>query len=118
MAASFKKIGLDAAGKRLGRLASDIADMLNGKHSPAYMPNRVPDITVEVANASQMRIDERRGGKVYDRYTGFFHGRKEITLTQLAEKKGYREVLRRAVYGMLPGNRLRSVKMNRLHIHE
>ena len=118
MKTAREKIALDATGKRIGRLASAIANTLNGKDTPMYAPNQVPNVTVEVANASRMRIDEKKKKKVYERYTGFFHGRRETTLAEVADKKGYGEILRKAVYGMLPGNRLRNEKMKRLHINE
>ena len=115
----MKKNTFDATNKRLGRLATEIVDILNGKDTPDYMSNRVPDVTVEVLNVSRMQIDEKKKrGKVYDNYSGYFGGRREITLGQLIEKKGYAEALRRAVYGMLPNNRLRSVKMKKIHIQE
>ena len=114
-----EKISINAAGKRLGILATEIANMLNGKHTPEYAPNTVPNIMVEVSNAAQMQITEKKKvNKVYERYTGYFGGRKEATLAELIEKKGYSEALRKAVYGMLPGNRLRKVKMKKLQINE
>ncbi len=117
MNAITKKITFDATGKRLGRLASDIATVLNGKNTVMYVPNHPSDVIVEVSNVSHMQITERKKkGKVYDRYTGYFGGRREETLEQVIIDKGYQEVLRRAVYGMLPDNRLRRVKMKKLHI--
>ena len=114
-----EKISINAAGKRLGLLATEIATMLNGKHTPEYAPNTAPNIMVEVSNAAQMQITEKKkSNKVYERYTGYFGGRKEMTLAQLIEKKGYSEALRKAVYGMLPSNRLRQVKMKKLQINE
>ena len=119
MITNSEKITIDAAGKRLGRLATEVAGVLNGKHTAAYVPNRVSDTPVEVLNASKMQIMEKKmTDKVYGRYTGYFGGRKEMTLNQLIEKKGYGEVLRKAVYGMIPGNRLRKVKMKNLRINE
>ena len=114
-----EKISINAAGRRLGILATEIANLLNGKHTPEYAPNRVPNVVLEVSNAAQMQITEKKKTeKIYERYTGYFGGRKEITLAQLIEKKGYGEALRKAVYGMLPGNRLRKVKMKKLQINE
>lgn len=114
-----ERISINAAGKRLGCLATEIANMLNGKHTPEYAPNKAPNVLVEVANASQMQITEKKkNNKIYERYTGYFGGRKEITLAQLIEKKGYSEALRKAVYGMLPSNRLRKKKMKKLQINE
>ena len=114
-----QKITISAAGKRIGRLATEIADMLNGKHIVDYAPNKAPDIVIEVSDASKMQITEKKKtDKIYERYTGYFGGRKEMTLSQLIEKKGCGEALRKAVYGMLPGNRLRKVKMKNLLINE
>ena len=112
-----RMISIDANGKRLGRLASEIAVILNGKDTVAYAANQAPKVKVSVKNAARMRIDEKkRKNKIYDHYTGYFGGRRTITLGQLIEKKGYSEPLRRAVYGMLPNNKLRTVKMKKLHI--
>ena len=55
-----EKININAAGKRLGCLASEIANMLNGKHTPEYAPNKAPNIMVEVSNAAQMQITEKK----------------------------------------------------------
>ena len=114
-----EKITINAAGKRLGCLATEIANTLNGKHTPEYAPNKAPNVLVEVANASQMQITEKKKNtKIYERYTGYFGGRREMTLAQLLEKKGYGEALRKAVYGMLPSNRLRKIKMKKLQVNE
>ena len=113
-----RSITVDASGERLGRLASRIAFLLNGKDDVRYAPNRVPNVLITVEHASRMEIDERRRRKTYTRYTGYFGGRKERTLGQMAEQRGYREVLRRAIHGMLPNNRLRDRKMRRVRIQE
>lgn len=110
---------MDVTGHRLGRVASQIASLLNGKESPSYAPNTVPNILITVENASKLAIDERKKRqKVYVRYTGYFGGKKEQTLGELIEKRGYGEALRRAIYGMLPSNRLRDRKMRRVQINE
>lgn len=112
-----QKIKIDATGKRLGRLASSIAMLLNGKHAPDYAPNKVPNVIVEVENVSQMQIsDKKKKQKTYQRYTGYFGGLRTTTLADLIARKGEGEALRKAVYGMLPTNRLRNPKMKRLHI--
>ena len=119
MSTERRIVTLDATGKRLGRLASEIATILNGKDTENYAPNRIPDVRVEVTHASRLLFtDAKKKGKRYDSYSGYFGGRKEITLEQLIAKKGYREVLNKAVYGMLPNNRLRPEKLKRLHVHE
>ena len=114
-----RAVTIDATNRRLGRLASEIATVLNGKDTPAYRPNVAPNVSVTVSHASRMQItDKKRKTKIYERYTGYFGGRRTVTLERLIEKKGYGEALRKAVYGMLPDNRLRAVKMKKLHIQE
>ncbi len=113
----MRTITLDATGKRPGRLASEIADIVNGKDTVVYAPNQAPNVRVKVEHASRMHISEKKKKeKVYDRYSGYFGGRREETLAQVITKKGYGEVLRRAVYGMLPDNRLRTEKMKKIQI--
>ena len=112
-------IKIDATGKKIGRLSTEIADLLNGKTSPKYAPNVVPDIKVEVENASRLDIlDKKRKSKIYQRYTGFFGGLKERTMEQVIVKKGYEEIIRHSVRGMLPSNRLRAVKLKRLTVKD
>ena len=119
MADEKREIVLDVTGNRLGRVASQIASILNGKDTPDYAPNNVPNVVITVENASKMAIDERKKRqKTYVRYSGYFGGKKSQTLEELAEKRGYREVLRRAIYGMLPSNRLRDEKLRRVRIQE
>jgi large subunit ribosomal protein L13 len=110
---------IDARGKRLGRVATEAAHLLMGKHRTDAARNVVAPVTVTIENASKLLIDEKkRNQKKYDRYSGYPDGRSELTMTQLAEKKGYREVVRKAVYGMLPGNKLRAKRMKQLTISE
>lgn len=110
---------IDAAGKRIGRVASEAARVLMGKHLPTYQPNLAGDVTVSITNASQLEITEaKRDQKTYTRYSGYPGGLKTETLEQVIDKKGAGEAIRRAVYGMLPGNKLRSPRMKRLQISE
>ncbi len=116
-----KPIKLDAKNKQLGRLASEVAVLLNGKGSPSYTP-RIgipPEKQVMVINVSQLAISNRKKkGMIYDRYSGYFGGRKEEKFDEVVRKKGYSEIFRRAVYGMLADNRLRAKKMKHLIIQE
>ena len=119
MTTATETITIDATGKRLGRLASSIAIILNGKNTPEYAPNKVPNVQVEVENVSQLHITEKKKKqKTYQHYTGHFGGLRTRTLSDLIDKKGVGEALRKAVYGMLPANRIRNEKMKRLHIKE
>ena len=108
---------VDAKGKRLGRVASSIAHVLLGKDQTDFAKNTVAKVAVVVENVNDLDIPEgKRETKVYDRYSGFHGGRKEETLEEVVTKKGTSEVLKRAVYNMLPANRLRKDRMKNLII--
>lgn len=110
---------VDATGKRLGRVASTVAVALMGKDRPDASRHIVAPVCVEVTHASRLIIDEKKRVQTkYDRYSGYPDGRHILSMRQLIERKGYRELLRKAVYGMLPNNKLRAVRMKKLHISE
>ena len=119
MTTTTDKRTIDARGKRLGRVATEVATILIGKDRTDVVRNVVPDVHVTVTNASKLLIDEKkREQKEYDRYSGYPGGRRTRTLEQVITQKGYAEVLRNAVYGMLPHNRLRAQRMKQLTISE
>lgn len=106
---------IDATGKRLGRIASEIARLLRGKGSPAFTPNVLPDVEVEVLNASRLSLTEKKATQTkYRRYSGYPGGLKEASLAEFIAKKGQGELIRKAVLGMLPRNRQRSRLIKRL----
>jgi len=110
---------IDATGKRLGRVASEVAHLLMGKHRTDVTRNVAAPVSVTIEHASKLLIDEKKQvQKEYDRYTGYPGGRRVLSLQKLADKKGYREILRKAIYGMLPSNKLRAVRMKNLTISE
>lgn len=113
-----KEYVIDATGKKLGRFATEIANILRGKDQPDYQPNKVPALKVVINNVSKIVLNQSGLTKEYKRYSGYPGGLKHETREHLIERKGYREVLEKAVYGMLPNNRLRSVMMNNLIINE
>jgi len=99
----------------MGRVASEAALKLRGKASPAYTPNVLPDVTVEIVNASKLSISEKKGAQVkYQRYSGYPGGLRETALAEFVEKKGHAELLRKIILGMLPRNRQRSRLIKRL----
>ncbi len=115
----MREINLDAKDKKLGRFASEVAVILMGKDEPDYTANKVTKVKVNIKNASLMNITEKKlSSKIYDSYSGFPGGRKEVVMKKLIEKKGYEAVLRNAVNGMLPKNKLRSQMMKNLIITE
>lgn len=108
---------MDAEGVSLGRLASKIAHHLQGKHRPDFQSNVDTDEVVRVENASRMKITGNKlTDKVYRRHSGYPGGLKAEALKDVIAQKGHAEVLRRAVKRMLPPNRMRSMRMNRLEI--
>jgi len=110
---------IDASGKRLGRIATEVARILIGKNRLDSLPNIVSPVKVTVQNTGKLLITEKkRKETVYTRYSGYPGGLTKYTMQKIIDKKGYREVLRKAVYGMLPSNRLRAKRMKNLTISE
>ena len=108
---------IDASGKSLGRIASQIALLLRGKDQADFAPHKDKGVFVEVKNIDKMKITGNKlKGKIYAHHTGRPGGFREITMEELIVKKGKAEVLRRAVYGMLPKNKLRAKMIKRLII--
>ena len=97
---------VDAADQTLGRLASRIARVLEGKHKPSYAPNLDSGDHVVVLNAARIRVTrDKLESKIYVRHSGYPRGLKEETLGTLLARRP-EEVIRRAVKGMLPRTRL------------
>lgn len=107
---------LDAKDKILGRLATQIAHILMGKNKPSFVPWQDRGGYVVVVNAEKIKVSGRKEKqKVYRHHSGFPGGLKEETLEKLRERKP-EEVIRNAVKKMLPDNKLRKGRMNRLKI--
>ncbi len=97
---------IDAKDKILGRLASQIARILRGKHKPIYSPHMDTGDAVIVINASKIRVTGRKlKQKVYRRFSGYPGGLREVTLEAMLKRKP-EEVIRLAVRRMLPGGPL------------
>lgn len=110
---------IDAEGKTLGRVASEIAKILMGKNSPDYTPNLKPTHKVTVLNASKTKMTEKRLlNTEHERHSGFPGGLKFSTNKKIISKKGYEELYRLAVYNMLPANKLRAIMMKNLQVNE
>ncbi len=109
---------IDAAGRTLGRVASEAAQALQGKKSVHFARNIVLPITVVIENAGKLALSDRRiAGKTYLRYTGHPGGLFETSMKEMIEKKGIGEVVRKTVDGMIPRNKLRKERMKRLTIN-
>ena len=108
---------VDATGEILGRLATRIAAMFRGKHKPYYAPNLDTGDFVIVVNGSKISVTGNRlDDKLYRRHTGYPGGLKEITLRRMMEKHPER-VIRFAVKGMLPKNKLGRQMLKKLKVY-
>lgn len=111
-----KPIIIDAAKQKLGRVASEIAKTLRGKTTADFLPNRTTFPQVVVINSDTLDVSERRLQKtMFSRYSGYPGGKKNFSALDVAQKS-MPELLRRAVWGMLPKNKLRSQMIKNLVI--
>lgn len=107
----------DATNKVLGMLAADIAKILIGKNNPEYSPNQNTGGVVVVTNAEKIALTgNKMKKKVYIHHTGFPKGLREEKIEKILEKDPTR-ILVTAVTGMLPKNKLRSERLNNLHVY-
>ncbi|MDP3661794.1 MAG: 50S ribosomal protein L13 [bacterium] len=110
---------VNADGKKLGRLATEVAHILRGKANPSFARNEEPKELVVIENAGKIFMTEKKQKeKVYQRYSGYPSGLKEETLGKLIARRGVGIVVQRAVYGMLPKNKLRARIIKNLTIKE
>ena len=108
---------VDAEGKTLGRLASEIAQVLRGKHKPIYTPHVDCGDYVIVINAEKVQVTGRKlDQKIYYRHTGYPGGIRGISLRNQLQKHPER-VLQAAVRGMLPRNRLGRKMLKKLKVY-
>ncbi len=97
---------VDAAGKTLGRMSSQIAAILRGKHKPTYTPHMDMGDNVIVVNAEKIKVTGRKfSQKMYYRHSGYPGGIKETSFSEMIKNKPERVIII-AVKGMLPHNRL------------
>lgn len=109
-----KEIAVDAKNKTLGRLSSEIARLLQGKDKPNYAPNKLADVKVVVKNAHEVSLTGAKvNSKVYYRHTGR-PGHLKTTKYRDIFAKNPEWVVRHAVLGMLPKNRLRAKRIKLL----
>jgi large subunit ribosomal protein L13 len=108
---------VDARGKTLGRLATQIADMLRGKRKPEYTPHIDTGDFVVVVNAADIHVTgDKRAAKLYHRHSGYPGGLRTRTLEEMLERRP-EEVIRLAVKGMLPRNRLARQQLTKLKVY-
>ncbi len=109
---------IDATGKRLGILATEVAAILNGKTEPDFVRHLVADVKVEVKNVSKLDLSDKKKAEIYQTFSGHPGGRKTETLEHLASRRGYGEAVRRTISGMLPNNKLKKLLLKNLVITE
>src|SRR5688572_11305008 len=108
---------VDAEGKTLGRLATQIADALRGKRKPEYTPHVDTGDFVIVINAEKISVTGKKlTDKKYYRHSGYPGGLKSRTLAEMLDRRP-EEVIRKAVKGMLPRNRLSRRQITKLKVY-
>jgi large subunit ribosomal protein L13 len=108
---------VDAEGQTLGRLATRIADTLRGKRKAVYTPHIDTGDFVVVVNAEKIAVTgKKREEKIYYRHSGYPGGLRERTFAEEIERRPT-EVLRKAVKGMLPRNRLARRQLTKLKVY-
>ncbi|MFC1595021.1 50S ribosomal protein L13 [Patescibacteria group bacterium] len=112
-----KSIKINATGKPLGHLASEIATILMGKNSVDYAPNKVADVQIVIENASKIHfLAKKAADKKYQRYSGYPGGLKKIPYN-VSVAKDPTFPLKNAIGGMLPKNKLWSKRMKNVIIN-
>ena len=108
---------VDATDKTLGRLATEVAHRLRGKHKPTFTPHMDTGDHIVVVNAEKIKVTGRKmEQKVYHHHTGYIGNLKSIPLEDLLEKHPER-VIEKAVKGMLPKNKLGRAMYKKLHVY-
>ncbi|MEK7662463.1 MAG: 50S ribosomal protein L13 [Patescibacteria group bacterium] len=116
----MKKIyTINAEGRAIGRVASEAAVALLGKKEPDFRKNIEAPVTVEIINAGKLKISSKKlRDKLYTSYSGYPGGLKKRTMKSVIERKGIKEAIIHAVWGMLPKNKLKERRIKNLNITE
>ena len=108
---------VDAEGKNLGRMATQIASVLRGKNKPIFTPHVDCGDYVIVINADKVEVTgKKRKEKIYKRHTGYPGGLREVTFEKMQEKNP-EEIIRHAVKGMMPNGRLGRQMYKKLKVY-
>jgi len=108
---------VDASGRALGRMASELAARLRGKHKPEYTPHVDTGDFIVVINASKVRVTgDKLNQKMYHRHTGYIGNLKSVPLKEMLASRPERAI-RSAVRGMLPKNRLGRAMLKKLKVY-
>lgn len=110
---------IDASGRTLGRVASEVAMSLMGKTAPTFERNKYSGFPVKVVNASKIKITTKKLAEIqHQRYSGIPGGLRTTKGAETVEKKGLKELVKLATFQMLPDNKLRRVMMKHLTIQD
>ena len=108
---------VDADGQTLGRLASEVAKLLRGKHKPNYTPHVDCGDNVVITNAAKVTLSGKKWeGKTYVRHTGYPGGQRTLTAQEMYDKDPAR-LVEKAVKGMLPKNKLGAALFRNLKVY-
>ena len=113
-----KTYTIDAAGGKIGRIATKAVTILTGKNRADYARNKVFNVSVVIENAGKLDIPESKLGTTYKRYSGYPGGLHEKSMEQIIEKKGKAAILKLAISGMIPHNKLKSRIIKNVLINE
>jgi len=115
----MQKHTIDATNRKLGRLASEVAVLLMGKNTPDFERHLPGTSHIHIVHPEKLILPQKKQReKTYVRYSGYPGGLHHRSLEKMLEKRGVQQVIRDAVYNMLPANRLRTNRMKRLIIEE
>lgn len=113
------KYTIDAKDKKLGRIASEAAALLIGKSLPDMSKNVVADVKVHIENVSKLSFNPKKVSQTkFLKHSGYRGGLYATSMDEIIERKGYGELMRKTVYGMLPTNKLRSRMIKNLVVTE
>ena len=108
---------IDVADLTLGRVATEISQLLIGKHKPTYTPHLNNGDFVIVINSQQIALSgQKEDEKIYYRHSGYIGNLKQRTVAEQRQRDA-RKIIYKSVYGMLPKNKLRAERLNRLKIY-
>ncbi len=109
---------IDAAGKRMGHVATEAASVLLAKDQVSFTKHIMSDVVLTIENASQLDIPEKKRGEIYQSFSGYPGGLKKESLGHLQGRLGIAEVLQRTIAGMLPSNKHKKRLLKQLIITE
>lgn len=112
-------VTIDASGRTLGRVASEVAMSLMGKTKATFERNKYSGFPVNVINASKLKITAKKLDEIFHtRYSGIPGGLRILKGTETAEKRGLKELIKLATFNMLPDNKIRRTMMKNLTIQD